>query len=179
MKSLICVISLLFFCTMNESMQLFDFAKDSSLSNWYVVDDVVMGGRSDGNFTINEDGFGVFYGDVSLENYGGFSSVRYRFENEKVSDFKACKIRLKGDGKRYQFRVKTDQNDRHSYIHYFETTGDWETINIPLVEMYPTFRGRKLEMPNYPVKQLEEIAFLIANAKAESFKIEFDWITLE
>ncbi len=163
---------------MKESIQLFNFEKNSDLSNWYVVDDVVMGGRSDGNLKINEEGFGVFYGDVSLENNGGFSSIRYRFEQQDVGDFKHCKIRLKGDGKRYQFRVKTSPYDRHSYIHYFETSGDWETVKIPLAAMYPTFRGRRLDMPNYPVEQLEEISFLIANKQAESFKLLFDWIAL-
>lgn len=163
----------------NEPMQLFDFTKKSDLSNWNVVDDVVMGGRSDGDFRISEEGNGIFSGDVSLKNYGGFSSVRYRFDLRKVNDFKQCKIRLKGDGKRYQFRVKSDQYDRHAYIYYFETSGDWETIIIPLADMYPTFRGRRLDMPNYPMVNLEEIAFLIANKKAESFQLQLDWITLE
>lgn len=163
----------------NESAQLFDFKKDSNLSNWYVVDDGVMGGRSGGHFEINEEGNGTFYGKVSLENNGGFSSVRYRFEQKEMSDFKFCKIRLKGDGKRYQFRVKTDKYDRHSYIHYIETSGEWETITIPLASMYPTFRGRELDMPNYPMEQMEEIAFLIANKKAESFQLQLDWIVLE
>lgn len=160
-------------------MLLFDFTKTSDLSNWNVVDDVVMGGRSNGHFEINKEGNGVFYGNVSLENYGGFSSVRYRMGRQVVDSFKYCKIRLKGDGKRYQFRVKSDQYDRHSYIQYFETSGDWETIEIPLAEMYPTFRGRRLDMPNYPSIHLEEMAFLIANKKAEPFQIELDWITLE
>ncbi len=163
----------------NPTVQLFDFSKKCDLSNWYIVDDVVMGGRSDGRFGMDEDGHGVFYGNVSLENYGGFSSVRYGFDRQELSDFQFCKIRLKGDGKRYQFRVKTGRYDRHSYIYYFETSGDWETIDIPLAEMYPTYRGRRLDMANYPVEQLEEISFMIANKKAESFQLKMDWITME
>jgi hypothetical protein len=163
----------------NEPMQLFEFNKNDNLSAWAVVDDVVMGGRSDGRFEINEQGHAVFSGDVSLENNGGFSSVRYRFQSKDIRGFKYCKIRLKGDGKRYQFRVKKDRTDSQSYIHYFDTSGEWETINIPLAEMYPTFRGRRLDMPNYPVEQLEEIAFLIANKRNESFHLELDWIVLE
>lgn len=37
-----------------------------------------MGGKSSGDFYINESGNGVFEGFVSLANNGGFSSVRYR-----------------------------------------------------------------------------------------------------
>ena len=88
-------------------------------------------------------------------------------------------IRLKGDGKRYQFRTKSNRYERHAYIYYFETTGNWQTIEIPLLKMYPTFRGRRLDIPNYPAEQLEQIAFLIANKKAESFELKIDWIGLE
>lgn len=163
----------------NTMVHLFDFEEKCDLSNWYIVDDTVMGGRSEGRFNLNESGNGLFYGDVSLENYGGFSSVRHRFARQKVKDFTVCKIRLKGDGKRYQFRVKTSRYDRHSYIYYFETSGDWELIEIPLSEMYPTFRGRRLDMPNFPVVEMEEISFLIANKRAETFRLELDWVGLE
>ena len=159
-------------------MVLIDFNKDSDLSNWTVVDDVVMGGRSDGNIEINQEGHAVFQGQVSLENNGGFSSVRYRFEQQKVDAYSKVFMRVKGDGKRYQFRMKSDRFDRHSYIYHFETTGEWQTVEIPLREMYPGFRGMKLNMPNYPGRILEEVAFLISNKKAERFQLEIDKIIL-
>lgn len=160
-------------------MILFDFSKDADLINWTVVDDVVMGGRSDGHFEINSNGNGVFHGEVSLENNGGFSSVRYRCDRKNIIDYSTMVIRLKGDGKRYQFRIKSDKYDRHSYIYHFETGTDWETIEIPLLEMSPRFRGRKLDMPNYAGEALEEIAFLISNKIAEPFRLEIDAITLK
>lgn len=163
---------------MVDNFTLFDFNNDSNLSNWMVVDDGVMGGRSNGNFKINDEGHGVFYGKVSLENNGGFSSVRYRFDSMNAKSYSKLMLHVKGDGKRYQFRVKSNQSDRHSYIYYFQTSKDWETIEIPLKEMYPTFRGRKLEMPNFNGEIMEEIAFLIANSKAEGFQLEIDKIEL-
>lgn len=162
-----------------DSLTLFEFKKEKDLTNWYVVDDVVMGGRSDGNMKINEDGNGLFYGDVSLENNGGFSSIQYRFEQKLIDKYKTCKIRLKGDGKSYQFRMKANSFDRHSYLSHFETSGDWQIIEIPMAEMYPSFRGRKLDMPNFPGKGLAQISFLISNKRAESFELELDWIVLE
>jgi len=159
-------------------MTIFDFEPTSDLSNWFILDDVVMGGRSDGHFEINENGHGQFYGDVSLENYGGFSSVRYNLQEAKVDAFTKCIIRLKGDGKDYQFRVKSSSRERHSYIQSFETNGDWQEIEIDLKKMYPSFRGRKLNIPNYPCEYLGEIAILIGNKKNESFKLEIDSIVL-
>jgi len=160
-------------------MQLFDFSIDCDLNDWTVVDDSVMGGRSAGFFQINEAGHGAFFGDVSLENNGGFSSVRYSFKQKDITNYSVCKIRLKGDGKDYQFRAKSDKYDRHSYIYHFETSGEWEIITVPLAEMYPAFRGRKLSIPNFPTEQIEELSFLISNKKAESYKLELDEIILE
>lgn len=160
-------------------MTIFDFAPNSDLRNWSIVDDVVMGGRSDGRFSVNEEGYAVFQGKVSLENNGGFSMVKYRFNTRDVGQYRKVVIRLRGDGKRYQFRVKSEGYDRHSYVSYFQTSGDWETIEIPLNSLQPTFRGRKLRMPDYPGRIMSEIAFLIGNKKAESFRLEIDRIGLE
>jgi NADH dehydrogenase [ubiquinone] 1 alpha subcomplex assembly factor 1 len=162
-----------------QEMELYDFKKDDNLSRWVVVDDSVMGGRSLGHLEINGDGNALYYGNVSLENNGGFSSLRYQFDRKKVDSFKTAYIRLKGDGKRYQFRVKSDQNDYQSYIYYFNTTGEWETIEIPLHQMKPSFRGRALDIPDYEGEVMEELAFLIANYKAESFRLEIDKIYLK
>lgn len=172
-------LSFLLSMSYNSDITLFAFDMDSDLSNWYIVDDVVMGGRSDGHFEINEKGHGLFYGDVSLDNNGGFSSVRYSFDEIDLRDKSTCLIRLKGDGKRYQFRVKESRYDRHSYIQYFETSGEWETIELPLRIMYPTFRGMELNMPDFPGQKMQEISILISNKKAESFQLEMDWISVK
>ncbi len=160
-------------------MMIFEFTPDSDLSNWIIVDDVVMGGRSNGQFQINDEGHGWFHGYVSTENYGGFSSVRFNCGLLKIHEFKTVEIRLKGDAKSYQFRCKTDRYDRHSYIHDFQTSGNWETIEIPLGEMKPRFRGRQLNMPDYPANFVEEMAILIGNKKNEDFSLQIDYIRLK
>ncbi len=159
---------------------IFDFTTESDLSDWRIMDDVVMGGRSDSNLQINEAGHGWFHGFVSLENNGGFASTRYNLkETLQVEGHTTCKIRLKADGKAYQFRTKESQYDRYSYIYTFETTGEWETVEIPLSEMYASFRGRRLDRPNYPARYLDHCAILIANKKNESFEMEIDRIWFE
>lgn len=163
---------------LTDPLLLFDFDKNTSLDSWVTVDDVVMGGRSDGRFTINEEGHGVFSGEVSLENNGGFSSLRHRMNTLNVNEYNKLKIRIKGDGKKYQIRVKSNSRQRHSYIQYFTTSGDWEEITIPLSDMYPTFRGFRLDIPNFNHDQISEIAFLIGNKKEESFQLMIDRIEL-
>lgn len=162
-----------------QQMTLFDFNFESNIRNWKIVDDVVMGGRSDGNFKINDTGYGEFSGDVSLKNNGGFSSVRYNFNTVSSSNFKSFQLRIKGDGNPFQFRVKSSNRQRFSYIYTFNTSGDWETISIPFNKMEPAFRGYKLDQPNFDGVQMEEIAFLIGNKKEQSFKLFIDSIILE
>lgn len=158
---------------------IFNFNSSSDLNKWLIINDGVMGGLSKGQFAINDSGNGVFWGTISLDNNGGFSSVRYQFPEMDVYQYQSVVLRLRGDGKRYQFRVKTSQTDRHSYIHYFQTNGEWQEVVIPLSDMYPSFRGRKLNMPNYPGQKMSELTFLIANYKVESFRLEIDNIELK
>jgi hypothetical protein len=82
---------------MNTSL-IYDFNKNSFPKDWRIIDDGVMGGLSQGSFSVDADGNGVFAGTVSLENNGGFSSVRYQCEKIKVTKDSKVRIRLKGDG---------------------------------------------------------------------------------
>lgn len=162
-----------------SSMSIFQFNAESNIDNWRILDDVVMGGRSNGEFKINDEGFGEYSGNVSLENNGGFSSLRYYFDTVDSQDYNTFKLKIKGDGKTYQFRVKDRRYNRYSYIYKFETSGEWQTIEIPFNAMYASFRGYRLDIPNFKGDQMEEIAFLIGNKKAESFKLIIDSISLE
>lgn len=157
---------------------LFDFSTNTTIDAWRVVNDGVMGGRSQSRFSINEKGHGLFEGNVSLANNGGFASVRYGFETMDVAPYSKVSIRLKGDGKAYQFRIKASNEQRYSYIANFTTSGEWETVTVDFSTMYPAFRGRRLDIPNHSGSTLSEIAFLIGNKKEEPFALEIDKIEL-
>jgi len=87
-------------------------------------------------------------------------------------------LRIKGDGKRYQFRIKADLSDNYSFIQYFETNGEWQTVKISLDEMYAVYRGRNVDRPNFNADHIEEIRFLIGNKKPQDFALEIDKIML-
>lgn len=173
------LLCLIFLNVQPTPMTLFDFTSKSDVSDWRTVDDTVMGGRSDGYFRLNEEGHGEYSGRVSLENNGGFSSLRYRMPTIRIEGKTKIRIRLRGDGERYQFRTKTSDYDRHSYVTYFETSGEWEEIELELKTMEPQFRGRSLNMEDYPAEMLSEVAILIGNKKEQEFKLELDWLRLE
>ena len=175
-KHIICL--LYTFMMLPPNIVVFDFNQNSDIQQWKIVDDVVMGGQSSGNFRLDNAGHGVFEGEVSLENNGGFSSLHYYPERTLVKGNNKIFVKLKGDGKNYQLRIKANINDYHSYIMPFSTTGDWQEIGVPLKEMYPSFRGRKLDRPNFSNGHFEEITFLIANKRNEKFQLLIDKITI-
>lgn len=155
---------------------LVDFKENPTTNNWDVVDDAVMGGRSSGTFSLSEEGYGQFSGKVSLENNGGFSSVKYDMKTVAVKSNSAIRIRLKGDGNSYQFRVKDKRRHSYSYITTFDTTGEWQTLEFTLADFYPTFRGRKVDLPNFDGDTIEELRFLIGNKKPQRFKLLIEFI---
>lgn len=157
--------------TESKEIVLFQSGKNIHNAKWYVVDDRVMGGLSQGNIRLDMTGNAVFEGGVSLENNGGFSSIRYPFQKIEVSNYNKVVLIVKGDGNRYQFRIKARQNDAHAYVKHFVTTGEWQTIEIPFSEFIAQYRGRKLDLPQFAGEFLEEIGILIANKQAESFQI--------
>ena len=162
-----------------NTLVIFDFTKEADLKNWYVINDTVMGGVSTGKMGKDSAGKGLFEGHVSMDNNGGFTSVKYDAGKIKLQGYSKFLIVLKGDGKAYQFRVKTNSKDYYAYVYSFETTGNWQTIEIPFSSMVPSFRGQLLNMANFSGDYMEEIGILIGNKIAEDFKMAIDNITVQ
>jgi NADH dehydrogenase [ubiquinone] 1 alpha subcomplex assembly factor 1 len=162
-----------------KSLILFDFSSTPDWSVWEIENDGVMGGISTSQLSRSKEGHAVFTGAVSLENNGGFASIQYHFPPRKISGYNKAVIRLKGDGKDYQFRIKADLSERAAYIYSFKTTGEWQTIEIALNQMEPSYRGNKLRQPNFNTDQIQEIGFLIGNGRTEKFRLEIEKIELE
>ncbi|MEP6003897.1 MAG: CIA30 family protein, partial [Maribacter dokdonensis] len=113
---------------MREEVTIFDFNKTSNRKQWDLVNDEVMGGISMGLLQIDDDGNGVFSGHVSLENNGGFCLIKHDINRISVEKYSSFVIKLKGDGKKYAFRCKSGEHQRHTYSYSFKTTKDWQTI---------------------------------------------------
>jgi len=176
MKFFFLIIFLVFM--VQPSYILYNFNSNSLLTDWRIVDDTVMGGRSSGNYKLSEEGKGVFFGTVSLENNGGFSSLRNRSKSISLENFTEFVLKVKGDGKNYQFRVKDDVNSYYSYKTEFSTSGEWQEIRLKFSKFTPTFRGRTLDIPNFSGKVVEEMTFLIANKENENFNLELDQLSV-
>jgi len=104
---------------------IFDFRQPSPALQqiWGTVDDVVMGGVSESRIQwYNRRG--VFSGLVSTGNGGGFASVRTRNLSPvlDLSAYEGLELRVRGDGQRYKFLLRTSSGwDSLAYAYGFET----------------------------------------------------------
>lgn len=164
------ILLILMHSAVQDKLTIFDFTQENSGKGWYIVNDGVMGGLSKGEFSI-ENKLAVFKGEVSTDNNGGFTMIQNRFKTIVTKNFKGFVIKLKGDGKDYQFRVKSDRYQQYSYVFQFSTSGEWEEISIPFSDLVPRFRGRAVDLPNFDGGQIQEVAFLIGNKRDEPFEL--------
>lgn len=159
---------------------IFKLKTQNTFNNWKIIDDAVMGGKSVGKFKVNSTGNLIFFGKISLDNNGGFSSIKnYLPEPIVVKNNNVITIKLKGDGKRYQFRIKETSNQKHSYTSYFQTSGHWEIITIYLNNLIPKLKGKLLDISSFKGDSIAEIGFLFGNRQEESFKLIIDDVALQ
>jgi NADH dehydrogenase [ubiquinone] 1 alpha subcomplex assembly factor 1 len=166
--------------TTQESMlTLFDFSAPEPDRPWRVVNDTVMGGVSESGFERTAGGTAVFAGNVSLENFGGFASVRSGFGNHDLSGHEGLAVRLRGDGKKYKLYLKTNQRDNgYGYQADFETRSDeWMTVRVPFRRFRPHYRGMNMFLlPSVKPRRIRAVGFLIADKQAGPFRLEVQWI---
>jgi hypothetical protein len=172
------IITILISMSLNSTI-IYDFSETTSIEDWQIVNDGVMGGLSNSTISLSEDNHGKFEGHVSLENNGGFASVRLLTDVDIKPDEDYIELKVKGDGKTYQFRLKGKRSQRQSYVQEFKTSGEWQTIKLKINQFSPQFRGRPLDFPNFEFSSIEEIRFLIANKKEQDFKLLIDAIILK
>lgn len=162
-----------------QETPMYEFNDAEELKRWLIVNDGVMGGLSKSQVTLSDNNTAVFKGAVSLENNGGFASIRTVPRSYGLDAYTGVKMRVKGDGKTYQFRARTDERfDGVSYRYAFKTEADkWMTIEIPFAQCEPVFRGRVLtgEKP-LASEDIKQLGLLIATKAAGEFELEIDWI---
>ena len=120
-----------------------DFSRAEDVQRWLPQNDVVMGGLSNSHIEATSAGTVLFIGKVSLENYGGFASVRSR-NTETLAGFDGIALRVKGDGKRYGLFLETSAlSDEGFYVGNFNTMKDmWTDVRLSFQEFTPIIRGK-------------------------------------
>ena len=155
-------------------MENFD---SNNLLNWNIVNDSVMGGRSQATLKLINNTYANFKGYLSLQNNGGFSSIRAYYPPD-LTNVKSIVLKVRGDGRKYNFRIRGNTQSWASYTHSFDTVeGEWNEIELKIDDFYPVYRGYTLKnMPQLSEVIIKEIGIMLSDKIEGSFSIDIDWI---
>lgn len=160
---------------------LFDFDTPSGINQWQIVNDGVMGGRSSSRVEHAGDGKMRFTGTLSLENNGGFASVRSLASELGLENGQVIVIRAKGDGRKYTFNLYIPgRRTAFSYQSEFETKArEWIEVRMPIDRFVATSFGRPVTGISLDPAQVSSIGILLGDKKSGPFQMEIDWIGVD
>tara|TARA_Y100001934_G_C11951249_1_gene585015 strand:- start:42 stop:599 length:558 start_codon:yes stop_codon:yes gene_type:complete len=154
-------------------MRLSEFSGADNMG-WAVINDDVMGGRSSSTIRF-VDGNIVFRGELNT-NGGGFVSFRTAQQTWDLSDRVLVKVRVRGDGRRYQLRLHT-KTTGIAYKSQFQTHANrWQVVAAQISTFKATRRGREQAMPPPRPEDIVGFGLLLADAKDGPFQVELDWV---
>ena len=150
-----------------------DFTSDSANLGWYVLNDNVMGGRSEGSFRIA--GEELHFAGRTNTNGGGFSSIRTQRMQVDLSDQAGIRLQVRGDGRRYTWRLTTTARWRGRPVSYWADFGTrdgvWSTVDVPFDSFVPVFRGLQLDGPALDPGQITSMGLMIYDKQDGPFEL--------
>lgn len=160
---------------------LTDFSETAVTLIWVSVNDSVMGGVSDGRASATSDNTLKFSGTLSLENNGGFASIRTRAMDLDIQDDDTLVVRFKGDGRTYYMDLRTAERRMASnYRTPIQTeAGKWKEVRVELSDFYFTSFGRKIDRAPIKGSAVNSFGFTLADKKAGPFELEIAWVKAE
>lgn len=181
---------------------LTDFTDPARNARWSVVNDNVMGGRSDGRMAMTmtdlDQGIMTLAGNINT-NGGGFTSVRMRidptmFTSEQdaavLPELRAVRLTVRGDAASLKrpFALRLEDNIRRQRgINYrallpLDPNADpdqWQTIEIAVADMQPTWRGNRLNPNDWApldTAQLARLGIILSDVRDGPYRLEIERI---
>lgn len=167
---------IVFLTGVSTVMSASSFELKAASTSWFVINDPVMGGVSSSTAKVVGSVL-EFSGRVRLDNNGGFASVRSTTGRYNLESATGLTLRVRGDGKRYGLQIGSSGARGVLYRAEFDTSANqWLEVKLPFSAFKPTRFGQVLS--GYPLErsQIEHFGFIIANKRAETFKLELEWI---
>jgi len=155
-------------------LMITNFSSDTPDLGWYVQNDNVMGGRSEGGFE-QLDNTLIFAGSTNTRG-GGFCSIRTRSFQLDLSGYDGIRLRVKGDGRSYIWQLQTDARWRGRRVSYWADIAtradEWMTVDMPFTSFVPQFRGYQLDGPDIDPGQITEMGLYINDTKDGLFELQ-------
>jgi monofunctional biosynthetic peptidoglycan transglycosylase len=158
-------------------LPLLDFTAADAAGRWQAVNDGVMGGVSVGRFRITGEKTLEFSGNLSLDNNGGFASVRTRPTRLDIRTGDTLVLLVQGDGREYLVNIHTtSRRMAFSYRARLPTTaGQWCEVRIPLDQFEPTSFGQVVPgMGPVQPDQINGLGIMLSDKKPGPFAMEIE-----
>jgi len=176
MKHLLIICLLFQTIIFSQNVTMLNPSNNIGVDKWRIVNDGVMGGISQSNIYLNEVNNIIFSGNVSLENNGGFASIRRGFDGNQLKGSSVFLLRVKGDGKIYKFRL-TMKGSFANYSADFKTTeNQWIDIEIPVENFKPYYFGRSIRAPKLKAHKINSMGILISDKQEGNFSLEIEFV---
>jgi len=168
---------------MNIQRPNYNFGRDRlNVSDWKVVVDAVMGGKSQA-IIVHTDSSIILEGTVSLENNGGFASMRTKEFNFDISKYSNVTITYRSTGQSFSFYIN---RYRKHYEPKFRTDipithGEWSTIKVDLSAFKIIQLGKEIdgEITKQDLSKIIKLGFISNTKAATHFMLEVDTIIFE
>lgn len=155
-------------------MMLFDF--ESSDAPWRVVNDGVMGGRSQGYVEI--DAGTLRFTGTLVTRGGGFTSVRVP-KRVDLTDFDGIELRVRGKGRPFELDVDDGTQIRGRSVSRrgaFPTGPDWGTVRVPFEALRTSVFGQPVRVEPIDPSRIRSLGLFILDGQDGPFQLEVDWI---
>jgi len=157
----------------------FGISKDKT-SDWVMISDNIMGGITKSTLEYQEDALKLS-GNISLDNFGGFSSVKTKFKRIDLSAYKGIRIRYKSNNQKFAFTLEDTQNwtlPNYKGDFFNQKPNEWETSTI-LFKDFKEYQigeptGEKLEPER--LRNIVRIGVITTEKKEGPFSLEIDYI---
>ena len=160
---------------------LLEFDNPASIRNWRAVNDGVMGGRSVGRYRLTDKNMLEFFGYLSLENNGGFASIRLPSGDFKFKQGESVILRVKGGGRTYNMNLYAQRNlGGYSFRQSFKTTANkLIEVKLPVDQFVATWRGRVFPKQELNPSQIAGLGILLGDKKQGKFSLQIESISIQ
>ncbi len=165
----------------NQNSLIIDFGKDKDGENWQIINDDVMGGKSDSKLILTNNSI-IFKGSISLENNGGFASFRSSIEKRDLSKYTKVKIKYKSTDLEREYALIFSKDLQYYNpkfkLSFTPKSATWETKEFLLSDAIETRIGRPTgaKILESDLEEIIRFGFILSDKKNGSFALEIDYL---
>ena len=145
-----------------------------------LLSDNIMGGitKSKVEYTNNSV---LLSGNISLANYGGFSSIKTKYKSVDLSKYIGIKIKFKSTNQKFAFTLEDNQNwTQPNYKREFYPKKDntWEEVVIYFKDFQEIVIGEPTGnmMKSKSLKNIVRMGIMTYEKKEGPFSLEVDYV---